>query len=173
MQRSSPSAKNLELVRRELGARSVKYMWELFQEQWQFLQGKPHIEEDQVSYFFEPLVDEGYALSELEDWGLLKGDKAPVDQNSVQGDRRSMAVLAAPAGMGKTSVARELVRRLKLRDERDVIPILVEPSQWALLNPHEEPTLWLLIEHAIKLNGHNAVPRELFDTPRHHGQSPA
>ncbi len=163
VQRSSPSSKNLDLLRTELGARSVKYMSELLQEQWQHLLGEPHIDEDPVSYFVEPIVDDKLALSKLEDWVLVKGGDAPDDQNSFEGDRPSISVLLAPAGMGKTSVARELVRHLKSRNQHDVIPILIEPSQWSLLNPHEEPTLWAIIEHAIKSNGYNAVPREIFD----------
>jgi hypothetical protein len=54
VQRSSPTAKYLELVEAELKPRSIKYMSQVLQEQWQHLLGDSQLEENQLTYFIQP-----------------------------------------------------------------------------------------------------------------------
>jgi hypothetical protein len=161
IQRSSPLARDREFVKREMRAYSVMLMHELLQHECRRLLGNPEIESNPFPYFVEPIVDDKSALKKLGDWLMAESDSSE-DDFEIQG-KRNVAVLLAPAGLGKTSVARELVRSILLRPEHDVLPLLIEPGQWPSLNPNEPVTPWSVIKHALAVSGHNAVPQESFD----------
>jgi hypothetical protein len=157
VQRSSPFADNLEQLRKDLRAQSVKLMFELLQGESRHLLGSSQNETEQFPYFVEPIVDDKLALTKLGRW--LMADR----EERTDEDEPSVAVLLAPAGVGKTSVARELTRALQAASEHRILPLLIEPSQWSSLNPNETPSLWSLIKHALEASGHNAVSQDSFE----------
>jgi hypothetical protein len=157
MQRSSSLSP--EIVKAELGVRSVKFLSELLQQECRHILGGSSEVADAFPYFVEPIVDGKLALSKLSGW--LVGEIGDLD--SMSEEEPAVAVLLAPAGVGKTSVARELARSLALRPQHDVLPLLIEPRQWPSLNPHEPASLWVLIKRALEASGYNAVSEETFE----------
>jgi hypothetical protein len=153
IQRSSPLANSRDLVKKELGADAVNLLSELLQRECRYLLGELQIPKYSNPHFVEPIVDDKLALGKLSAW-------FKVEQFDEEPDA-SVAVLLAPAGLGKTSVSRELTHFL--RSKHDVLSVLVESRQWSSLNPHEPISFWSIIKHAIQVNGHNVITQEAFE----------
>ena len=120
VQRSSTLAGDLEVVKQELKVQSVKLLSDLLQQEARHLLGNSRPDLDTNPYFVEPLVDDGLALVKLGRWLTGEATSSSLD------DDASVGVLLAPAGVGKTSVARELARSLRARSKHDVLPLLIE-----------------------------------------------
>jgi hypothetical protein len=153
IQRSSALAQSVDLVKKELGAAAVNLLSELLQRECRYLLGELQIAEHSNPHFVEPIVDDKPAIRKLSDWFRVEPDADDRDS--------SVAVLLAPAGLGKTSVSRELTHYL--RSKYDVLSVLVESRQWSSLNPLEPISFWSILKHAIQLNGHNVIPQEAFE----------
>jgi hypothetical protein len=129
---------------------------ELLQNECRHRLGYQETELDPFPYFVEPMVDGNPALRSLGAW-LVSDPSLASD-----GYDQNVAILLAPAGVGKTQVSRELFRLLHQRRQRDVLPLLIEPDQWLTLNRNEHISTWSLVKHACEQNGYNALPQESF-----------
>ena len=79
------------------------------------------------------------------------------------GDGPRIGVLVAKAGVGKTTVARELFRTLYGKDGAGRFPILVESDQWAKLSDRAGLTLWDVWRESLDVHYTSALGREEFD----------
>ena len=71
------------------------------------------------------------------------------------GDDGRVRILSAHAGVGKTTLARHLVRDLvKGRKSSGVVPIFVEAHHWEHLNLGEVNGLWGSIKNSLDVNDH-------------------
>lgn len=111
-------------------------------------------------YFVQP-------REEYETTGRL--DKKLVDVLSSQsGTQRSanknITVLTASAGVGKTTLARHVVRDLVRHSSvSHVIPVYVEASHWDKFNLDSDLELWDIIRNSIDQFGGGGLSRELFN----------
>jgi hypothetical protein len=138
---------------------SVQFMSDLLQQECRYLLGDTQEVPDAFPFFVEPIVDDKLALTKLGTW--LTG--TPTESSQLSPADQYLAVLLAPAGVGKTSVSREVIRSLQSTRNSSVFPLLIESRQWSSLNPHEPLTVWTLIRNALNFNGYAVVPQEAFE----------
>lgn len=71
------------------------------------------------------------------------------DQGS---DAKHIRVVRAPAGVGKTTISRHIVREIASRaDEFRTIPIYVEATHWAKLSVERLDDLWTTIDNSLRV----------------------
>ena len=92
------------------------------------------------------------ALPTLSDWLM---------DDSGNGPR--VGVLVANAGVGKTTVARQLFRHLRGKDGRGRFPILVESDQWAKLSDRSSLSLWDVWRESLDALYSSALARDDFE----------
>jgi hypothetical protein len=74
-----------------------------------------------------------------------------------------VTVVRAPAGVGKTTLARELTLAMAQQSQaRKVIPAYVEAEHWSKLNLNSLEGLWEVIENSLRQYGLR-IRKELFD----------
>jgi hypothetical protein len=165
LQRSSSLATDRDAVKAEFRPASVMLLHELLQRECRRLLGNAQGEPEPVAYFIEPNVDGGpigsdaLAIRTLGRWLLAEPEYTITDRAEAP----SLAVLLAPAGVGKTSVTRQLFRYFQLH-RPDVLPLLIASRQWSSLGLNDIPSLWALIKHALVYTGHNVVTEQVFKT---------
>ena len=74
-----------------------------------------------------------------------------------------VAVLVAKAGIGKTTVARQLFRHLRGKDGAGRFPILVETDQWAKLSDRASLSLWDVWRESLDALYGSALSRDDFE----------
>lgn len=89
-------------------------------------------------------------------------------KNDVEG---KLLVVSASAGVGKTTLARQLTVELSKRSERDkLIPAYVEASHWGKLRIESITELWEVIDNSIRTFCPNIILSEqLFEHALKHG----
>ena len=92
------------------------------------------------------------ALPTLSDWLM---------DDSGRGSR--VGVLVANAGVGKTTVARQLFRHLRGKDGKGRFPILVESDQWAKLSDRSSLSLWDVWRESLDALYSSALARDDFE----------
>lgn len=113
----------------------------------------------------------------------LKGPKGPGQRDDEafppimsymrgvdSGDNGRVRILSAHAGVGKTTLARQLVRDLVERHKSSrVVPIFVEAHHWESLTLGEVDGLWGIIKHSLDVNDqtHECSRRLSADLFRH------
>lgn len=168
VQRSSPLAADLDRVKKRLRASAVHLVSDLLEKECQAQLGSPLGEQIQFQYFVEPLIEGRSAIDMLIDWLVARpGEHGTTTAQAAQGRTdpvalASVAVLLAPAGVGKTQVAREVARVLPNKHPH-LLPLLLEPPQWESFSSKERPTLWTLVKTALEACGRNVIPRETFE----------
>lgn len=151
-----PSAKalvaNFPRLRQELNAQTVlTTREELAGAARDWLRRDLHRDRLPTPNFIEPnFTSGGYALDGLLRW--------LVDEAN---DARPIAVLVAPAGLGKTTVARQLERLLQTKTDLNRIPLLVQSDQWAALSG-AHLSLLDIWEQAVRQNFDAVVPEAQF-----------
>jgi len=92
------------------------------------------------------------AIDTLSQWILDDTQKEP-----------RVAVLVANAGVGKTTVARQLFRHLRGKDGNGRFPILVESDQWAQLSDRSGLSLWDVWRESLDTLYGSALARDDFE----------
>lgn len=96
--------------------------------------------------------------------GKLDQELANSMQSSQSASRGSVTVVSASAGVGKTTLAREVTRLLlrRVKDSR-AIPIYIEASHWDRYNLQADLELWDIIRNSLDQFGAvGLVSKELF-----------
>jgi hypothetical protein len=92
------------------------------------------------------------AIPALADWLM---------DDSDTGSR--VGVLVANAGVGKTTVARQLFRHLRGKDGKGRFPILVESDQWARLSDRSSLSLWDVWRESLDTLYNSSLARDDFE----------
>ena len=119
-------------------------------------------------YFMQPRLKRPRGPGQRDDEALppIRSYMRGVDP----GDNGRVRVLSAHAGVGKTTLARHLVRDLVERHESSrVVPIFVEAHHWERLTLGEVDGLWGIIKNSLDVNDqtHECSRRLSADLFRH------
>ena len=119
-------------------------------------------------YFMQPRLKRPKGPGQRDDEALppIRSYMRGVDP----GDNGRVRVLSAHAGVGKTTLARHLVRDLVERHESSrVVPIFVEAHHWERLTLGEVDGLWGIIKNSLDVNDqtHECSRRLSADLFRH------
>lgn len=123
-------AKNPERTRKEFGALTCE-SFNQFVRALTFSELSPSREPTSPDYFIEPTLmnhPEG-ALAVLRDWFTTE------DGSSEDAQDKSLGVILAPAGIGKTTVASALYSSIYESRQTTGLPVLITASQWIDLRP--------------------------------------
>jgi hypothetical protein len=154
VQSSSDLAKDLPRLKKESSAVEAFTVRQLLAQSVSARLGKLAAEDSDRLFVDPDLSPNGNlkAIQTLSTW--LKDDS---------GDGCRIGVLVSKAGVGKTTVARQLFRVLCGKDGAGRFPILVESDQWAKLSDRAGLSLWDVWRESLDVHYTSALGREEFD----------
>lgn len=154
VQNSSDLARDLPRLKKESSAIDAFTVRQLLAQSVSARLGRIDTEDSDRLFVDPDLRPDGTAkaIQTLSAW--LKDDS---------GDGSRIGVLVAKAGVGKTTVARQLFRILCGKEGAGRFPILVESDQWAKLSDRAGLTLWDVWRESLDVHYTSALGREEFD----------
>ncbi len=110
-------------------------------------------------YFIEPYLE----VPGNKDQNALQFISRWVSTPAYSGIKERVLALIAPAGVGKTTLARQIAYHLRSKKPVRQIPLLVESSVWAGLAEGHQASLWDIWKRAVDVQYRSVITEEDFE----------